>query len=95
MHKKILFVDRDGVIVVEDQVDSFEKIRYIPGVFGGLKRLVDSNQFYLVLVSNQDGVGTPSFPLEDFEPIHTRIIETLRGEGILFDEEHIDYSLPA
>ena len=95
MHKKILFVDRDGVIVVEDQVDSFEKIRYIPGVFGGLKRLVDSNQFYLVLVSNQDGVGTPSFPLEDFEPVHTRIIETLRGEGILFDEEHIDYSLPA
>lgn len=95
MHKKILFVDRDGVIVAEDQVDTFEKIRYIPGVFGGLKRLVDSNQFYLVLVSNQDGVGTPSFPLEDFEPVHARIIETLRGEGILFDEEHIDYSLPA
>ena len=95
MHKKILFVDRDGVIVVEDQVDTFEKIRYIPGVFGGLKRLVDSNRFHIVLVSNQDGVGTPSFPLEDFEPVHDRIIETLRGEGIIFDEEHIDFSLPA
>ena len=57
MHKKILFVDRDGVIVVEDQVDAFEKIRYIPGVFGGLKRLVDSNRFHIVLVSNQDGLG--------------------------------------
>lgn len=95
MHKKILFVDRDGVIVVEDQVDAFEKIRYIPGVFGGLKRLVDSNRFHIVLVSNQDGVGTPSFPLEDFEPVHDRIIETLKGEGIIFDEEHIDFSLPA
>lgn len=95
MHKKLLFVDRDGVIVVEDQVDTFEKIRYIPGVFNALKRLVDSNQFYLVLVSNQDGVGTPSFPLEDFEPVHRRIMETLQGEGIIFDEEYIDYSLPA
>jgi len=95
MHKKILFVDRDGVICEEGQIDTFEKIRYIPGVFGAVKRLVDSNQWYLVLVSNQDGVGTPSFPLADFEGVHQRIMETLAGEGIVFDEEYIDFSLPS
>lgn len=95
MAKRVLFLDRDGVIVEEDQVDTFEKIKYLPGVFGALSKIAASGQWYLALVSNQDGVGTPSFPREEFEGPHQRIIDTLGGEGIIFDAQHIDYSLPA
>ena len=94
MHKRVLFLDRDGIIVEEMQVDSLEKIRYIPGVFGALSRLRKDGSWYFAMVSNQDGVGTPSFPKEAFEIPHQRIMETLKGEGITFDAEHIDYSLP-
>ena len=94
MHKRVLFLDRDGIIVEEMQVDSLEKIRYIPGVFGALSRLRKDGSWYFAMVSNQDGVGTPSFPKEAFEIPHQRIMETLNGEGITFDAEHIDYSLP-
>nr|WP_319474167.1 bifunctional histidinol-phosphatase/imidazoleglycerol-phosphate dehydratase HisB [uncultured Sphaerochaeta sp.] len=94
MHKRVLFLDRDGIIVEEMQVDSLEKIRYIPGVFGSLSRLRKDGSWYFAMVSNQDGVGTPSFPKEAFEIPHQRIMETLKGEGIIFDAEHIDYSLP-
>ena len=94
MHKRVLFLDRDGIIVEEMQVDSLEKIRYIPGVFCALSRLRKDGSWYFAMVSNQDGVGTPSFPKEAFEIPHQRIMETLNGEGITFDAEHIDYSLP-
>jgi imidazoleglycerol-phosphate dehydratase/histidinol-phosphatase len=94
MRKKVLFLDRDGIIVEEDQVDSLEKVKYIPGVFGALSRLCQSGQFHVAMVSNQDGVGTPSFPQESFEIPHQRIMQTLAGEGILFDDVHIDLSLP-
>lgn len=94
MRKKVLFLDRDGIIVEEDQVDSLEKVKYIPGVFGALSRLRQSGQFYFAMVSNQDGVGTPSFPKEAFEIPHQRIMQTLAGEGITFDDVHIDLSLP-
>ncbi len=93
--KKVLFVDRDGVIVVEDQVDSFERIIYIPHVFQALREIAEKTDYELVLVSNQDGVGTPSFPLEAFLPVHNRIIDTLKGEGIVFDDQNIDFSLPS
>ncbi len=93
--KKVIFCDRDGVIVVEDQVDSFEKIIYIPHVFEALREILKKCDYELVLVSNQDGVDTPSFPLKDFESAHNRIIETLGGEGIVFDQQFIDYSLPS
>ncbi|MFA6845819.1 MAG: imidazoleglycerol-phosphate dehydratase HisB, partial [Sphaerochaetaceae bacterium] len=91
----VLFLDRDGIIVVEDQIDSFEKIRYIPGVFNALSRIKREGPFYFAMVSNQDGVGTPSFPFENFYPVHQRIIDTLQGEGILFDAQHVDLSLPS
>ncbi len=94
MHKRVLFLDRDGIIVEEMQVDSLEKIHYIPGVFGALSRLRKDGSWYFAMVSNQDGVGTPSFPKEAFEIPHQRIMETMNGEGITFDAEHIDYSLP-
>jgi len=94
MAKKVLFLDRDGIIVEEDQVDTFEKIKYLPGVFGALSKIAQSGQWYLAMVSNQDGVGTPSFPKKDFDGPHTRILETLAGEGIVFDALHVDFSLP-
>ena len=94
MHKRVLFLDRDGIIVEEMQVDSLDKIQYIPGVFGALSKLRSSGQFYFAMVSNQDGVGTPSFPQKSFEIPHKRILETLAGEGVTFDALHIDYSLP-
>ncbi len=93
-NKPVLFIDRDGVIVFEQQVDSFEKIIYKPGVFNGLSQICREGNFEIVLVSNQDGVGTPSFPFDSFYKPHNRIIETLEGEGIKFDNTFIDFSLP-
>ena len=92
--KKALFIDRDGVIVIEDQIDSFEKIIYKPHVFEALREISRKTDFELVLVSNQDGVGTPSFPFEAFEGPMERILSTLAGEGIVFDDINVDYSLP-
>lgn len=92
--KKVLFIDRDGVIVKETQVDSFEKIEYIPHVFEALREIRRRSDYLFVMVSNQDGVGTPSFPYEDYIGPATRIFETLGGEGIVFDDVNIDFSLP-
>ena len=92
--KKALFVDRDGVIVIEDQIDSFEKIIYMPHVFEALREIGRRTGYELVMVSNQDGVGTPAFPFESFEGPAERIFSTLRGEGIVFDDVNIDFSLP-
>ncbi|AEC02628.1 imidazoleglycerol-phosphate dehydratase HisB [Parasphaerochaeta coccoides] len=94
-YKVVLFLDRDGVVVKEDQVDSYGKIIWIPGVFGALKTIADMTDLEFVMVSNQDGVGTPSFPMNDFLPVHRRIVSTLEGEGIVFSAQHIDLSLPA
>ena len=93
--KKVLFVDRDGVIVVEDQVDTYEKIIYIPHVFEALREISKKGDYELVMVSNQDGVGTPSFPMDDYKSIADRIFMTLEGENIVFDDVNVDYSLPA
>jgi len=95
LKKRVLFIDRDGVIVNETQVDDYGKIVYIPHVFEALRTIRRETDFELVLVSNQDGVGTPSYPRDSFRLMHQRIIETLRGEDIAFDEEFIDFSLPS
>ncbi|WP_320128216.1 bifunctional histidinol-phosphatase/imidazoleglycerol-phosphate dehydratase HisB [uncultured Sphaerochaeta sp.] len=95
MYRPVLFLDRDGIIVIEDQIDSLEKVIYIPGVFNALARLRKESDFYFAMVSNQDGVGTPSFPEEAFSIPHQRIMDTLKGEGIDFDAVHIDLSLPS
>lgn len=91
--KKALFIDRDGTLIVEPpvdmQVDSLEKLAFVPGVISGLKALCDL-EFELVLATNQDGLGTPSFPETAFRPAHEKMLATLRGEGILFDDQLID-----
>lgn len=93
--KKVLFLDRDGVIVIEDQIDSYERIIYIPHVFEALRKIRRECDYSFVMVSNQDGVGTPSFLYEDFIKCQRRIIETLENEDIYFDDINVDYSLPS
>lgn len=94
---RILFIDRDGTLVrepVDEQVDSFVKLEFTPGVITNLSFIRKHTDFKFVLVSNQDGLGTDQFPEEDFWPVHDFIIKTLRGEGITFDDELIDRHFP-
>lgn len=90
--KKALFIDRDGTILAEpadEQIDSLEKMRFVPGTISGLKALSGLG-FELVLATNQDGLGTDSFPEADFWPAHEKMLATLGGEGIVFDDQLID-----
>lgn len=93
MKKKVLFIDRDGTLVLEpqdEQVDALEKVRFYPGVFEYLARIVREFNYELVLVTNQDGLGTESFPEETFWPTQEFIMETLKDQGIPFDDVRID-----
>ncbi len=96
--KKVLFIDRDGTLIKEApptfQIDHFEKLVFYPYVFQYLSRIANEFDFELAMVSNQDGLGTDSFPSAHFEPVHQHIIRTLEGEGIKFDEVFIDPSMP-
>ena len=97
MKQKILFIDRDGTLIQEpydEQVDSFEKLRFVPGVFRGLGLIRRELDFKFVMVSNQDGLGTDSFPEKTFWPVHNFVLQTLAGEGIIFDAIHIDRHFP-
>lgn len=97
MSKRILFIDRDGTILREpedEQVDSFDKFQFVPGVIGALSFLVRHTDYQLVLVSNQDGLGTDSYPESDFWPTHNMMLDILRGEGVEFVAQHIDRSFP-
>lgn len=97
-NKKIaLFIDRDGTIIKEpadEQIDSFEKLVFVPGVISALRQIARKTDFELIMVSNQDGLGTPSFPEHTFWPVHNFIINTLEGEGVSFKAQHIDRSFP-
>lgn len=94
MHRKILFIDRDGTIIVEPtdnfQIDSLQKLSFIPKVIRNLYYLQHQLGYELVMVTNQDGLGTPSLPEEDFLPPHQKMLETLASEGIIFEEILID-----
>jgi len=96
--KKVLFIDRDGTLIKEPagdyQVDSLEKLEFLPGVFRNLYKLRHFTDYELVLVSNQDGLGTDSFPEEEFRLPHNKFLEAFRNEGVVFDAIHIDPSLP-
>lgn len=95
--KKVLFIDRDGTIIKEppdEQVDSLEKLEFYPGVIVSLYRIVTELDFELVMVSNQDGLGTPSFPEKDFWPAHNKMLKILENEGISFSDILIDRTLP-
>lgn len=95
--KKVLFIDRDGTILVEpedEQVDSFEKFSFLPGAISSLSKIADELDFELVMITNQDGLGTDSYPEEKFWPIQNKMLEILKGEGIHFSQIFIDRSLP-
>jgi imidazoleglycerol-phosphate dehydratase/histidinol-phosphatase len=96
--KKVLFIDRDGTLIkeppVDFQVDSLEKLEFYPGVFRNLYGIKKLLPFELVIVSNQDGLGTDSFPYEDFIKPHNKFLEAFRNEGIIFDNILIDKSFP-
>lgn len=95
--KKVLFIDRDGTLIIEPpdmQIDSLEKLEFVPGAITWLRKIAEQSSFELVLVSNQDGLGTKSFPEETFWPAHNKMILTLANEGIQFTREHIDRSMP-
>lgn len=95
--KKILFIDRDGTLILEpedEQIDSLEKLTFYPGVFRGLGKIASKKDSELVMITNQDGLGTESFPENDFWPAHEKMMETLEGEGIVFSKILIDRSFP-
>lgn len=98
MKKRILFIDRDGTLIQEpadEQIDSFDKLHLVPGIITSLAFLRQHTDYMFVMVSNQDGLGTPSFPEETFWPVHNFLLETLRGEGITFDDILIDRHFPS
>ena len=93
--KKVLFIDRDGTLVCEPedfQIDSFEKLKFLPGVFLNLGNIARELDYELVMVTNQDGLGTPAFPEKDFYAVHDFILHALENEGIVFSEICIDRS---
>jgi imidazoleglycerol-phosphate dehydratase/histidinol-phosphatase len=96
--KRVLFLDRDGTLIREPegdcQVDSLEKLEFTPGVFRNLYKLRHFTPYELVIVSNQDGLGTSSFPEEAFRVPQEKMLTAFRNEGIYFDAIHIDPSLP-
>lgn len=95
--KRALFVDRDGTIIVEPpvdyQVDSLEKLEFVPGAISALRSIAELD-FELVMATNQDGLGTASFPEDTFHPAHNKMLKTLAGEGVVFADQLIDRSFP-
>ena len=94
---RILFIDRDGTILREpadEQIDSFEKFSFVPGAISALRFLRQHTDFLFVMVSNQDGLGTDSYPEDTFWPTQNLMLDILKGEGITFDAIHIDRSFP-
>ena len=97
MQKKILFIDRDGTILREpadEQINSFQKFEFMPGAIGALSFLRRHTDYLFVLVSNQDGLGTASYPEADFWPTQNLMLDVLASEGVRFDAIHIDRSFP-
>ncbi|CAH8285989.1 imidazoleglycerol-phosphate dehydratase [Mariniflexile fucanivorans] len=91
--KKVLFIDRDGTLIKEpadEQVDSFEKLIFYPKVFQFLSKICKELDYEIIMVTNQDGLGTPDNPSEKFWPIHNFVLNTFRNEGIEFKEVYID-----
>jgi imidazoleglycerol-phosphate dehydratase/histidinol-phosphatase len=91
--KKVLFIDRDGTIIREpadEQIDSFEKLSFLPGVLVALHQIASRLPYQLVMVTNQDGLGTASFPEDHFWPAHNKMLEILESAGVIFDEILID-----
>jgi imidazoleglycerol-phosphate dehydratase/histidinol-phosphatase len=96
--KRVLFIDRDGTMIKEYpptyQIDSWEKLEFYPDVFKYLRKIAEETDYELVMVSNQDGLGSNSFPEADFLPIHEHILKSFENEAVRFEAVHIDRSRP-
>lgn len=96
--RKILFIDRDGTLIKEApptyQLDSFDKLEFYPDMFTWMRRIANELDFELVMVTNQDGMGTVSFPENTFWPVHNFVMKSLVNEGINFSAAHIDKTFP-
>ena len=96
--KKVLFIDRDGVLIKEApptyQLDSFDKLEFYPDVFEYLRKIATELDYELVMVTNQDGMGTAIFPENTFWPVHNFVLKSLANEGIHFSEVNIDRTFP-
>ncbi|MBQ4032479.1 MAG: histidinol-phosphatase, partial [Paludibacteraceae bacterium] len=94
--KRALFIDRDGTLIVEppvtEQVNSLDELEFLPGVIRNLYFLRKKTDFEFVIVSNQDGLGTPAYPQEVFDTVQGKMLEVFKGEGIEFDDVLIDKS---
>ena len=92
--RRVLFLDRDGVVLIEPptdfQIDSVDKTIFLPGAITALSKIAAELDYYKVMVTNQDGLGTDAYPEFDFYPYHNLMLRTLEGEGFVFDEMHID-----
>jgi imidazoleglycerol-phosphate dehydratase/histidinol-phosphatase len=91
--QKILFVDRDGTLITEpadEQIDSFAKLEFYPGALQYLPKIVAELDYQLVMVTNQDGLGTSSYPEDTFWPVHNFILKTFENEGVVFSDFIID-----
>ena len=98
MAKRILFIDRDGTLIHEApptyQLDSYDKLTFYPHMFEYMTRIARELDYELVMVTNQDGLGTDKFPEETFWPLHNLVMKSLEGEGIVFSAVHIDRTYP-
>lgn len=95
MPKRILFIDRDGTLIhepVTGNIDSWDKLQFYPHVFKYMNLIAAEFNYELIMVSNQDGLGTEHFPYEHFQPIHDFIIRTFENEDVRFDAVYIDPS---
>jgi imidazoleglycerol-phosphate dehydratase/histidinol-phosphatase len=96
--KRVLLLDRDGVVLVEppgdNQIDRLEEVIFLPRCIATLARIADEMDFYKVMITNQDGLGTDTYPDHTFYPYQDLMIRTLAGEGFVFDEVHIDKTWP-
>ena len=96
--KKILFIDRDGTMIKEpadEQIDAFDKIIFYPKVFAYLGKIAKELDYELVMVTNQDGLGTDSFPEDNFWPVHNFIMKSFENEGVVFKNVIIDRTFPS
>lgn len=97
MPKKVLFIDRDGTIIketIDEQIDAFEKMLFYPKCISFLSKIAQELDYELVMITNQDGLGTDKFPEDAFWPVHNFIIKTYENEGVIFDKIYIDRTFP-
>lgn len=95
--KKVLFIDRDGTLIKEpkdEQIDSFSKLEFYPEVFYYMRKIVSEFDFELVMITNQDGLGTPQYPEDTFWPVQNFIINAFKNEGVIFNDIVIDKTFP-